>query len=141
MKIILPCSKPQQPNRGRVLLPHHPHAHILIIWKRIQRNIESNGLLFDTCKHIREIRDTHFSSYKLPGIVIDSFAYHYIGDWHWLRDGEESSNQPRGTYEKLLYTSCSPYGLFLTAPGSGMTVNTTDSIETLRKVLNYMSKE
>jgi len=106
-----------------------------------QRNIESNGLLFDTCKHIREIRDTHFSSYKLPGIVIDSFAYHYIGSWHWLRDGEESSNQPRGTYEKRLCSSCSPYGLFLTAPGSGMKVNTIDCIETLRKVLNYMSKE
>ena len=64
------------------------------------RNKESNGLLFDTCKHMREIRDNHFSSYHLPGIVIDSFVYHHISDWHWLREGEQSSNQPTGTYEK-----------------------------------------
>ena len=51
MKIILPCSKPQQPNRGRVLLPHHPHAHILIIWKRIQRNIQSNPTLPSPLEH------------------------------------------------------------------------------------------
>lgn len=32
-----------------------------------QKNAESNGLLFDTCRHMRQIRDTHFSSYHLPG--------------------------------------------------------------------------
>ena len=69
-----------------------------------KKNNESNGLLFDTCKHIRQIRDQYFSSYKLPGIVIDSFVYSYIGDWYWLRDGEQSDGKPIGTYEKKIYS-------------------------------------
>lgn len=105
------------------------------------KNQESNGLLFDTCKHMREIRDTYFSSYHLPGIVIDSFAYHYIHDWHWLRDGEQSSNNPYGTYEKRLYLSCPIYSFPLYAPGSGMPVDTSKCIDVLNKVLNYMSQE
>ena len=106
-----------------------------------KKNIESNGLLFDTCKHMRQIRDQYFSNNKLPGIVIDSFVYHYIGGWHWLRDGEQGDGSPCGTYEKKLYADCPYWTLDLYAPGSGMHVNTTDSIETLKKVLNYMSKE
>lgn len=106
-----------------------------------KRNIESNGLLFDTCKHIRQIRDQYFSSYKLPGIVIDSFVYSYIGDWHWLRDGEQSDGKPIGTYEKKLYSDCPYWSLNLYAPGSGMPVYTSDSLGSLKKVLDYMSKE
>ena len=102
-----------------------------------KKNMESNGLLFDTCKHMR---DTHFSSYHLPGIVIDSFVYHSIANWHWLRSGEEST-QPLGTYEKRLFNQCPSYSFYLTAPGSGMQVKTSDCIEVLNKVLNYMSKD
>lgn len=101
----------------------------------------SNGLLFDTCKHMREIRDNYFSSYHLSGIVIDSFVYHHIGDWHWLWDGEERSTKPTGTYEKSLSDACPITSFSLTAPGSGDTVNTTSSVTGLYKVLNYMSKE
>ena len=106
-----------------------------------ERNIESNGLLFDMCRHMREIRDNHFSSYHLPGIVIDSFVYHHIADWHWLREGEQSSNQPTGTYEKRLYNSCPVWSFDLTALGSGMAVNTYNCIEVLNKILKYMSEE
>ena len=106
-----------------------------------KRNAASNGLLFDTCKHMREIRDNHFSSYHLPGIVIDSFVYHYIADWHWLREGGQSSNQPAGTYEKRLYNSCPVWSFNLTAPGRGMPVETSGYIDILRKVLKYMSEE
>lgn len=105
-----------------------------------QKNIESNGLLFDTCRHMRQIRDTHFSSYHLPGIVIDSFAFHYIGSWRWLNIGEEST-QPSGTYEKNLYNRCPSFAFTLTAPGSGMGVDTSKCIDVLNKVLEYMSKE
>lgn len=105
------------------------------------KNKESNGLLFDTCKHMREIRDSHFSSYHLSGIVIDSYVYHHIGSWHWLREGEEPSTYPRGTYEKKLDNECSVWSFFLTAPGSGDVVDTTKDVECLNKVLNYMSKE
>lgn len=106
-----------------------------------ERNAASNGLLFDTCKHMREIRDNHFSSYHLPGIVIDSFVYHYIADWHWIREREQSPNYPIGTYEKRLYTSCPIWSFNLTAPGSEMPVNTCGYIDILRKVLKYMSEE
>ncbi len=103
-------------------------------------NRDSNGLLFDTCRHMREIRDNYFKSYHLSGIVIDSYAYHHIGGWHWMNEGETSS-QPRGTYEKKLYNECSSWLMTLTAPGSGDVVDTTKDIECLRKVLNYMAKE
>lgn len=105
-----------------------------------QKNNESNGLLFDTCRHMRQIRDTHFSSYHLPGIVIDSFAFHYIGSWRWPNPGEEST-QPFGTYEKKLYNTCPSFAFTLTAPGSGMDVDTSKCIDVLNKVLAYMSKE
>ena len=105
-----------------------------------QKNRESNGLLFDTCRHLRQIRDAHFSSYHLPGIVIDSFAFHYIGSWRWLNTGEEST-QPSGTYEKNLYNRCPSFAFTLTAPGSGMGVDTSKCIDVLNKVLEYMSKE
>lgn len=101
----------------------------------------SNGLLFDTCKHMREIRDDYFSSYHLPGIVIDSFVYHNIEGWHWLRDGEQSSNVEKGTYENRLYNLCPIWSFNLKAPGSGMLVETSDCVDALRRVLNYMSKE
>ena len=104
------------------------------------KNRESNGLLYDTCKHMREIRDSHFSSYHLSGIVIDSFVYHHIDNWHWLNAGE-TSTQPHGTYEKKLYSECPFWSFNLTAPGSGDIVDTTKSLDCLRKVLNYMSKE
>jgi len=104
------------------------------------KNRESNGLLYDTCKHMREIRDSHFSSYHLSGIMIDSFVYHHIDDWHWLNAGE-TSTQPHGTYEKKLYSECPFWSFNLTAPGSGDIVDTTKSLDCLRKVLNYMSKE
>lgn len=104
-------------------------------------NRESNGLLFDTCRHMREIRDTHFRSYHLSGIVIDSYAYHHIADWHWLRPGESESDKPRGTYEKKLYNECPITSFYLTAPGSGDIIDTSKDVDCLNKVLNYMSKE
>lgn len=104
------------------------------------KNRESNGLLYDTCKHMREIRDTHFSSYHLSGIVIDSFVYHHIDNWHWLNAGE-TSTQPHGTYEKKLFSECPLWSFSLYAPGSGDSVDTSNSLDCLRKVLNYMSKE
>lgn len=105
-----------------------------------ERNRESNGLLFDTCRHMREIRDTYFSSYHLSGIVIDSYVYHHIADWHWLKVGE-TATQPRGTYEKRLYNECPIWSFTLTAPGSGDVVNTIKDVDCLNKVLNYMSKD
>lgn len=105
-----------------------------------EKDKEGNGLLKDTCKHIRYIRDNHFISYHLPGIVIDTFVYNYISDWHWLAPGEEST-QPDGTYEKRLNDLCPEYASYLFAPGSNMFVDISKSVDILKKVLEYMSKE
>lgn len=124
-------------NMGGNWLSTNPKAELKAME---QKNRESNGLLYDTCRHMRQIRNTHFKSYHLPGIVIDSFAYHNIGNWHWTREGEVST-QPSGAYEKRLYNQCPGYSFYLTAPGSGMPVDTSDCIDVLNKVLNHMSKE
>lgn len=108
------------------------------------KDLASNGLLKDTCKHIRYIRDTHFSSYHLPGILIDSFVYDAIGDWHWLREGE--IKYPHQPYEDILLVqyneknkqfmnSMVPH---LTAPGSGMVVSIDNGWEVLGKILYKM---
>lgn len=106
------------------------------------KNQSSNGLLCDTCKHLRFIRDNHFSSYHLSGIVIDSFVYQAMGDWRWTSPGNNSS-AASGSYEKVLLdylTRNSVWGfLSLSAPGSGQTVLTKNSLECLKKVMNYIA--
>ena len=109
-----------------------------------KRNRESKGLLFDTCKHLRRVRNEYFSSYKLPGIVIDSFVYHNIKDWYWLpsgRKGRKGGNSRLGMYEKMLYDRCPSYWLNLTAPGSGESVETSKYLDILKKVLKYIAKD
>lgn len=104
---------------------------------------ESNGLLYDTCKHIRYIRSEYFSSYHLSGILIDSFVYTAIGGWRWPKDGEES-DEVQGAYEQSLidYYNMQEYnpGIIapsIYAPGSGLYVSTADW-SVLGKVLNKM---
>ena len=102
----------------------------------------SNGLLKDTCKHIRFVKSESFKSYHLSGILIDSFVYKFIGYWHWLRDGEESRVNYKCYEEVLLdYYNSYPYASLITsklsAPGSGMEV-TGEDWEVLGKVLNKM---
>lgn len=48
-----------------------------------EKNSQCNGLLYDTCRYIRYIRDTCFKDKKLSGIVIDSFVYSAIGPYRW----------------------------------------------------------
>lgn len=104
---------------------------------------ESNGLLFDTCKHIRYVHCNDYSSYHLSGILIDSFVYAAIKGWHWHREGDVSNSQGDGAYEKALlehYNSflypdiCPPR---IQAPGSGEILDTSDW-EILGKVLKKM---
>lgn len=107
-----------------------------------QKNRDSNGLLYDTCKHIRTIRDNNFSSYHLSGIVIDSFVYDAIGNWRWLNTGETSS-QPSGTYERVLLDYYEQHGIRwgmnIVAPGSNDVVSTDTSYECLGKILRKMA--
>lgn len=107
-----------------------------------EKNNLSNGLLVATCRHIRYVRDNFYKSYKLPGIVIDSFAYYAISDWKFVNFGEKAAEP--GTYEKQLlnYFEENRYywervGLY--APGSNEYIDVANSMESLEKVLRYMN--
>lgn len=107
-----------------------------------QKNKLSNGLLVDTCRHMRVVRDSCFKSYHLSGIVIDSFVYSAIKDWHWCNPGVPSSS-PKGSYEETILRYWEDFIQFspnsLTAPGSRDSVNVQKSNECLGKVLRYMA--
>lgn len=108
-----------------------------------EKNNTSNGLLYETCKHIRYVRDNYYSTYHLSGVIIDTFCYDAIKGWHFLREGEESSGSGE-TYEQALlkyYNEISLNGYIvprLVAPGSGMLVDCNKGWEILGKVLNFM---
>lgn len=108
-----------------------------------QKNHSSNGLLYDTCKHLRRVRDDHFSSYHLSGIVIDSFVYNAMGNWHWLNEGQSSTSSAYD-YENFLFGYMNTRMLIwdknLSSPGSGQIVDATSSIECLKKVMNFIAK-
>lgn len=104
-----------------------------------QKNDVSNGLLYDTCKHIRYIRDNYFSSSHLSGIVIDSFVYSYMDNWHWTKPDEISSSEPLQYEQSLLHHFNSIYySNELFAPGSHQRVEWNNSKDCLGKVLKYM---
>ncbi len=106
------------------------------------KNVSSNGLLYDTCKHIRYIRDNYYSSYHLPGIVIDSFVFEAISGWSWTKENETSSAEI-GEYEDMLldYLNRKTFmgTLALLSPGSGQTVTGDSSIGCFKNVLEYMT--
>ena len=100
----------------------------------------SNGLLKDTCKHIRFVRTQYFSSYHLSGILIDSFVYKAIGYYHWSRDDEETDFENGKGYEEMLldFFLYKPFiKSMLYAPGSGMKVS-CDDWDVLGKVLEKL---
>lgn len=104
------------------------------------KNNSSRGLLFDTCKHMRFIRDTYYRSYHLSGIVIDSFVYAAIGNWSWTENSSIYAVSD-GKFEKALYNyyaSYCHYASTINAPGSNDSVNLTKSRDCLEKVLNKM---
>lgn len=99
----------------------------------------SNGLLFDTCKHIRAVRAEYYSSYHLSGILVDSFVFSAIKDWHWLRDGEQGGCNSMSFEQSLLNhyynSSCSS----IYAPGSLQRIDADESWDVLGKVLTKMA--
>mgnify|MGYP002513020063 FL=1 len=102
------------------------------------KNIQSNNLLYDTCKHFRHVRDTEFKSYHLSGIVIDSFVYEAIGSWKYV-DNNNGQVVNSGEYEKTLLNYFNSHNIFgflnLYSPGSNQFVDTENSIVCLEKVL------
>lgn len=132
----------------------YPDSHMGGNWKTTNpkseqaamkdKNSSSNGLLYDTCKHIRFIHSEGFSSYKLSGIVIDSFIYSAIGGWQW----SDGSSEPAaaGEYEQMLLSEFNRrsangrVSFQLNAPGSRQAVDTSSSLNCLGKVLAFMAK-
>lgn len=109
-----------------------------------EKNNTSNGLLCATCKHIRTIRDDSYSSYHLSGILIDSFVYVAMGEWHFTDGDSNSSSQPKSYEQTLLdyYNQLSCNGIFapsLSAPGSRMSIDITKGWDVLGKILNKMA--
>jgi predicted nucleotidyltransferase len=106
------------------------------------KNTSSRGLLFDTCKHMRYVRDEYYSSYHLSGIVIDSFAYLAMANWHWT-ENSSTNTVSDGKFEQALYNyyinNCQ-YVTTIQAPGSYDSVNLAASRECLEKVLNKMMR-
>lgn len=101
------------------------------------KNNNSNGLLKDTCKHIRRVRDEKYNRYHLSGILIDSFVYAAIGTWKWANDSYDRPAEPFEYESALLsYFYQNKYG-YLYAPGSFQEVSTND-YWVLEEILNYM---
>lgn len=104
---------------------------------------QSNGLLKDTCRHMRYIRDNYFTSYHLSGIVIDSFVYRAIGNWRYLSENEKKIENYK-TFEEELLEYWNQKFMFdyitfdLLAPGSNDKVNTKRSLDCLGEVLRKM---
>lgn len=107
------------------------------------KNASSNGLLVETCKHIRYIRDKEYSSYHLSGILIDAFVYEAIDGWHFRRADEQSVDSGI-SYEQALvnrYNTLSYDRLIeptLKAPGSNMQIDPNHGWNILGKVLDFM---
>lgn len=110
-----------------------------------RKNEESNGLLIDTCRQIRFLRDTYFESEHLPVILIDAFTYHSIDGWHWrdkkeiLFEEKHSNGHPYedhllSEFQKAMVWGGTPHW---PAPGSMMRVDTS---ENMRRVLGEILK-
>ena len=111
-----------------------------------QKNKNSNGLLFDTCKHFRRVRNDYYNSYQLSGYLIDSFIYHAMGNWQWTLPGGQSA--PSGSYEQIIiqYLVNAKQGLSyssftLYTPGSTEPINHLfrNSLDGLTKVVNHIA--
>lgn len=108
-----------------------------------EKNKGSNGLLFDTCKHIRNVHSERYSSYRLSGIVIDSFVFSAMGGWRWC-DGANAASA--GAYERHLLrefnlmTSSGCVSPILRSPGAQQSVDASGSYQCLGKILRYMAE-
>lgn len=95
------------------------------------KSLDTNGLLINTCKYIRYMRDNYFSSYCLSGIVIDSFVYNALAYTY---------KQFTSTYSYHLYLldHFKTLGDYITTPGSHEPIPMSKSSFCLEKVLNCM---
>lgn len=128
---------------------YHPDTHDGGSWKltypfleqrdmRI-KNSQCDGLLYDTCRYIRYIRDEYFKDMSLPGIFIDCFVFNTVPPSSWVY----YHYTPVGQREYLEYLLDSYYELIrnkcnkLKLPGHSGTIPFTYESYRLREVLIY----
>lgn len=103
-----------------------------------EKDKNSGGLLKDTCKVIRFVRDNYYTSYHLSGILIDAFAYDAIQGWYYLSKGEQSFDSGI-TYEQALLNYYNKYPIpVIFAPGSKMLIDISKGWDVLGKILKRM---
>ena len=95
------------------------------------KNIDTDGLLINTCKYIRYIRDNYFSSYYLSGIIIDRFVYNALAYTYKRFTNTYSYHSYLLDYFKTLSN-------YITTPGSQEPISMSKSNFCLEKVLNHM---
>lgn len=134
---------------------YHPDTHNGGSWKvtspfrdqvaMTEVNNGSKGLLYDTCRYIRYIRDECFNDMKLSGIVIDSFVYSAIGLYWWPPTYSQVNSDPDDYIEHYSYVEHlhNAYehlnrsnSKVLYAPGSRDEIPINDSLDNLGKVIN-----
>ena len=134
---------------------YHPDTHDGGSWKLTypfleqsamqEKNSQCNGLLYDTCRYIRYIRDECFEDMKLSGIVIDSFVYSAIDPYLWPPIYSQVSSDPYRYIESYSYIKHLDNAYehlnranrkVLYAPGSRDVIPINDSLDNLGKVIN-----
>lgn len=95
------------------------------------KNIDTDGLLNNTCKYIRYIHDNYFSSYYLSGIIIDSFVYNALAYTY-----KQFTNTY--SYHSYLLDHFKILSNYITTPGSQEPIYMSKSNFCLEKVLNHM---
>ena len=103
-------------------------------------NKGSKGLLYDTCRYIRYIRDECFNDMKLSGIVIDSFVFQYTSPYEWADNKNHSNQFSLCDYVQYLRNQCIKFKQdvndnLVLAPGAMDLIPAEDSYECLFQVL------
>ena len=128
----------------------HPDTHDGGSWKLTypfleqsamqEINRQCNGLLYDTCRYIRYIRDECFNDMKLSGIVIDSFVFQYTSPYEWADNKNPSNQISLCDYVQYLRNQCIKFKQdvndnLVLAPGAMDLIPAEDSYECLFQVL------
>ena len=107
------------------------------------KDYSSNGLLCETCRYVRTIRD-EYATFDLPGILIDSFVFYAIGAYRFPYTGVHNLHFASSYWSSLLYsynkmTKNGRCSVLLNAPGSNMPVNTSAGWDVLGKIIYKMA--
>ena len=127
-------------NMNNILKRFNPRAEQEAM---LEENKNSGGLLLDTCKHIRYLRDTYFSREPVSDDIIDAFSYSALKNWERLNpDGRRMQS---GAYEESIleywnnvsWNGTSAFQLRM--PGSQRLVAVSQGINCLGAIIKLMT--